>query len=197
MARPTLEGTRQLGDFATTYNWMLTLDVPSGAIAFADADIAQFYSNTGNGVDRINLRCTSTDLPDKTIEPISINIRGFKSKQPGQATYKDSIDLKFIDTVDGMVEAFFSAWLESSWRTSDGYQMSKLGNQGLCTISRLDRQSYNESVSKIWDYILVGAWCSKVGKPTLNSDNGLYEVTATIQMDYFKNLSQNHPAVVK
>ena len=197
MARPTIDGTRQLGDFGTVYNWLLS--ITKSPILTDDAGYAVFNASGAISGETLNLRCTATDLPNKTNNPLDANIRGMHSFQAGMTDEFGEIELTFLDTVDAPVERYFSAWLESQWKTSDGGQVSKLGSQGSVMITRLDRQGAGSRVGggyEIFQYELIGAMCTSVTKPKQTSENGLYEVSARIHYDYYKHLFRNHPAVV-
>lgn len=197
MARPTADTVRQLGDFGTTYNWLLS--ITKSPILTDDNGYAQFSAGGAINGETLNLRCTGTDLPNKTNNPLDANVRGFHSFQAGMTEQYGQITLNFIDTVDAPVERYFSAWLESQWKTSDGYQVSKLGSQGELLLTRIDRQGAGSSVGgghEIFQYLLIGAMCTNVEKPRQTSDNGLYELSVTIHYDYYKHLFRNHAAVI-
>ena len=199
MARPTIDNVRQLGDFATTYNWMMRIaEMPN--VSFSDDNYVTYQASSVISSDgkELNLRCTTTKLPEVEVDVAEANIRGFISRQPGQIKQGGSIDFTFIDTVGAPVERFFQAWRETQWKTGDGSQASKLGGQGVLEIIRTDRQGAGDmgTGNFIFSYTLVGAWCSKVTLSDLqSSSNDLFQVTATIVYDYPKMTYSGHPDV--
>lgn len=169
MARPTIDQIRSLEDFATTYNWnMSVVKFPS---------IGDYPA--GND---LNLRCVSVDLPKMNGASIEVNIRGHKVKQPGIYTYEGTLTFTFVETVDSTITEFFKQWREACWQSKTGVQGKKSETEGTLRIARLDRQD-----NEIYEYILTGCYLESYDTGGQLTDQGgdALKPTLTISYDYF------------
>lgn len=166
--RPTIDQVRQLTDFATTYNWNLSI-VKFPAVG-----------NYPAGND-LNLRCISTDLPKMAGESMTVQIRGHKVNQPGIYNYEGNITLTFIETVDSVITEFLREWREACWQSKTGVANKKSDVEATIRIARLDRQD-----NEIYEYILTGGFLEsyEVGELGAEGGDGI-KPTLSLKYDYF------------
>lgn len=136
--RPSLSDIRSLGDFATTYNWYLQfLNAPAGIDGSA-----------------LNLRCETTDIPKKTGQSISVQIRGLPPiKQPGIYAPTGTLTLQVAETIDSKSSEIIKNWREMCYETNTGKAKRKSEVETQVRLVRLDRAD-----NPIWEYVLLGAF---------------------------------------
>ena len=143
--RPTISSVRGLGDFATVYQWNVTMPKPpTTGLSISANDITSEF----------NLRCFSTEIPKKApAGNIDIWIRGHHIKQAGIYDPPHTLTLIFLETVDNVISNFMRELRELCWQSKTGVQTPKSSAEFTLRLSRLDRQD-----REIWEYILIGCF---------------------------------------
>lgn len=138
--RPDINQFRDLGHHATVYDWGIQfISIPSLLTGFDSADL--------------NTRCTSTQLPARTINEIELNLRGHKIYQHGIVSYGNELTLTLYETVDQKVGNFLNAYMDMQWSPIIGAQVPKMLNQSAFLLTLLD----SENNAKKY-YTIIGAW---------------------------------------
>ena len=107
--RPTLTDVRSFGEYATAYRWSLQFYSPPS------------FTGWPSGIDGgFNVLCASTALPSKSIEKITIGLRGHKHYQPGIVTPSSTIQFHFLENVHNAVHTWLIAWQEATWAHNMG-----------------------------------------------------------------------------
>jgi len=145
MARPTMQNLRALPDFATVYQWNISMPSPPRiGMSLTMMDIESEF----------NLRCFSSDVPKK--DPVGnpdIWVRGHHVKQTGIYDATHTLNLAMVETVDNKVSQFLKDWREACYETNTGSHVSKENVEATLRLARLNRQD-----EEIWEYILFGCF---------------------------------------
>lgn len=166
--RPSIDGVRSLTDFATSYNWFLTVNPSSSGGFPTPADI--------------NLRCISSEVPILNDQPLETSIRGHKVWQPGIHTYTQSITLTMAESVNMMINNWILRWREACWQSKTGVHLPKSQVETSITLTRLNRQD-----QPIWKYHLKGCFLAEYTQDTLGTENALFRPTMKLNYDYFED----------
>ena len=170
MARPSLNEIRSVGDYATTYQWNLEVSrFPPAALLFP-------------GIDAINVRCSSMDVPKATITPIETNLRGHITRQSGTLVYNSPLTLTFNETVDNTIQRWFSNWRNACTQMNTGAHNTKNDVSATMRLVRLDRQD-----KAIWAYILYGCQYEDADLGQVASDAANFQPVLTMSYDYFED----------
>lgn len=171
MARPSINEIRNLGDFATLYQWN-----------FSFINLPKAISVVGTS-DDFNKRCVTSDLPKKNIQSIEVSVRGHKVKQPGIGGYDNTIPITFVETTDMMIHDLIGAWHEATWETGTGIQAPKSEVECSIRLELLDRQD-----NPTWEYILHGCYLEtyEAGGQLGDSTSDVMKPSLTLSYDYFE-----------
>jgi hypothetical protein len=164
--RVSLSEIRGIGDFATSYQWYVTVQRAAGA-NFPTAP-------------EINLRCVSSEVPLLKDAPIETSIRGHKVWQPGIHNYTQSITLTMAEAIDMKINQWIKDWREACWQSFTGIHKLKSEVEAAITLVRLNRQD-----QPIWKYHLVGCFLSDYTQDTLGTENSTLKPTMVINYDGF------------
>ena len=168
--RPTIEKIRGEQDFQTIFRWnMEVIRPPSGL---------------GNLVTDLDVLCISHEIPKKIVEPITISIRGHKVKQPGIATYSDTITLIFAETVSHKITDFIEQWSELVWSLREGKSISASAAKADIQLRLL-----NNSDVEVYEYLLKGCLYNDTdpgGIPD-GETNDIRKPNLIMTMDYFES----------
>lgn len=167
--RPDIHTLRDLGHHQTLYDWGIQFyNIPAALqTGFTSADL--------------NSRCTSANIPARSVNPIEINLRGHKVFQHGTVEYGNTLNLTLYETVDSKVQDFLNAYMNMQWVPGTGAQIAKTLNQCCFVLTLLD--SENEPT---YSYNIIGAWLKEF-RPSgdLGSDNAVLSWNTTWQFDYY------------
>ena len=169
--RPNIEEIRGLGDFATVYQWNISI-IKQPTVLSPGQRLTS---------SELNLRCISTDLPKVDDEKIMTNIRGHKVKQAGQATYSDALELQFAETINNKIHLFLSGWMQACWRFRTGVHVLKADAEATFLWQRLDRQD-----NPIWWYKTYGTLIQAYNLPKASNENQGFQPSMTVTIDYFE-----------
>lgn len=173
--RPTINQVRGLTDFATSYQWYVTIQRAQGA-AFPTAN-------------EVNLRCISSEVPILNDQPLETSIRGHKVWQPGIHNYTQSITLTLAESIDMKINQWIHDWREACWQSRTGVHKTKDEVEATITLVRLNRQD-----KPIWNYHLIGCFLSEYTQDTLGTENALFRPTMKIHYDFFVDKAGGTPA---
>lgn len=138
--KPSINQLRQLGHHQTTYDWGIQfISLPSLISGFSSSDL--------------NTRCSSSSMPQMTIEEIPIQLRGHKAFQHGIASYGNKLSLTLYETVDSKVQDFLNAYMNMQWMPVTGVQVPKTLNQSAFLLTLL-----NSEHKATRYYTIIGAW---------------------------------------
>ena len=174
--RVSLTEVRSVTDFATSYQWYVTVNKPNKMASYPNAD-------------QINLRCISSEVPVLNDQPLETSIRGHKVWQPGIHNYTQSITLTMAESVTMMIQKWIQSWREICWESLTGVHETKADVETTITLVRLNRQD-----KPIWNYHLVGCFLSEYTQDTLGTENALFRPTMKINYDYFTDNAGGQPA---
>ena len=165
--RPSiLQISNGLGDFATSYQWSVTINKPNAVYTPGSA--------------ALNLRCISSEVPLLDDTQIETSIRGHKVWQPGIHNYTPTITLTMAEDVTMIVNTFIKAWREACWQTATGVHQLRNDVKTTVDLVRLNRQD-----KPIWVYHLIGCFLAKYTQDTLGTENSLLRPTLVLQYDLF------------
>lgn len=169
MARITLDQIRNVGDFATVYQWNLY---------FAQFPNIGSYPSSGE----LNLRCLTSELPQSTNQKIPIGIRGHKVFQPGIREYTGTLTLTFAETIDNTIAEFLREWEEACTESNTGRHNIKQDVEAVIIIERLDRED-----NPIYRYTLVGCFIETFEEGQLDGESSeIMRPSITISYDRYK-----------
>lgn len=176
MSRPSMANVRSLPDFATVYNWNISMPRPP---------MAPIMITTMDVESEFNLRCFSTDVPKKDpVGNIDIWIRGHHTKQPGIYDATHTLNLAMLETVDNKISTFLRAWREACYESNTGSQSTKDNVSAIVRLSRLNRQD-----EEIWEYIITGCFLESYeptgGTPLDGSTSDIIRPTMILSYDDF------------
>ena len=169
---------RGIGDFATVYQWNITLPsspITSPIIGASDVE------------DDFNLRCFSSEVPKRApVGAQDIWIRGHHVKQPGIYDSTHTLTLVFLETVDSLVASMMKAWRDACWDPVTGQQLSKENLEADVRLVRLNRQD-----EEIWEYILHGCFYEDGdptgGTPLDGSTSDIIRPSMILSYDWFED----------
>ena len=176
--RPGIEDIRSISNYTDIYRWNLTFaSFPLTGTVGATTAFNAFPSS-----ENLNLRCESVAIPNQTNEKITVNIRGQKVHQSGQATYSGSIQLTFVDTVDNVVQDFIRTWRELVWQTRTGVSQPKLSQEATIILQQL-----NSLDEPIWQYTLYGCFPQGFDNGSMTNASDIRKPTMTLSYDYYED----------
>jgi len=168
--KPTLLDVRRSGEYATKFRWSLSfLEPPS------------FMTDPGY-LKQLNVLCQSANLPTKTVEPMTIAVRGHKHFQPGRVVPAGTLPLNFYETVNNQIHQLFWYWQESIWAHNIGVGLSY--DELIAESIVITRLSNNDT--PICNYVLK--WCFLEGytNPQLSgATSGPYQTGITLSYNDF------------
>ena len=136
--RPTLVDLRLVGEYATNFRWNLKFPSEGLPLVFGGdgsvsreiaaatgsqnwrSDITNSIASSGNFFEKLNVLCESANLPSKTVEKMSVILRGHLFFQPGIVTPNSTLTLNFVENTENIVHHFFYAWQEAIWAMNLG-----------------------------------------------------------------------------
>lgn len=195
--RPTLSQIQAAGDFATTFRWWLSIPLGIGkgpgdtTIAVGSDDgvpPAIPVPETLPPIEAIgpesvlNVLCESSDIPVRTQEKMTIQIRGLRHFQPTMSYPSDSINLNFFETIDSPIHRFFIGWQQKIW--SKGTGKSKTYPELIIpsvVLQRLDQRDL-----PVCTYILENVFLQGITQPRLDSASSApYSMGVSLAYDDF------------
>lgn len=167
--KPTIENLRDLGHHQSLYDWGIQFfNIPSALKSdFTTAEL--------------NTRCTSSTIPTRSIEEMTINVRGHKVFQHGIVNYGNTLDLTLYETIDSKVQDFLVACMNMQWTPITGTQVPKSLNQCNFLLTLLDSQH-----NPTFNYTIVGAWLKGYeASGSLGGDSSVLQWNTHWQFDYW------------
>lgn len=171
MGIPSIENIRNIGHFATLYQWsMSVIQFPSGA-------------SLGLSSEDMNVRCVSATMPVMTGQSIDVNIRGHHIRQHGIYDSSHTLDLMFIEAVDNKITNALYQWRKACWEVETGVQKTKQEVEATIMLERLDNQH-----SPLWKYTLFGCFLEAYdpGGQLGEATSDAVRPSMTLSYDYFK-----------
>lgn len=166
--RPSIEQVRGLQHHQSMYDW--------GIQFFGLPNILSGFDS-----DDLNTRCQTVDLPSRSIEEISIDLRGHKVFQHGKINYGNTLAMTLYETQDSKVQDFLNAYMNMQWTPITGSQVPKSLNQCNFVLSLLNSEN-----SPTYQYTIVGAWLKDYkASGSLGSNSEVLSWNLTWQFDYF------------
>lgn len=151
--RPSVENLRGLGNFTQGFRWGIVHTPPPGL---------------GLNSEGLNFRAVSCGIPEWSTETMEIQIREFKSKQPGMTSIASPVPFEFFETEDNFVHDYFNKWKKLVVDTKKGYVIgSKSSYMTTMIVYRL-----NSMDEPIWKYELGGVYPESVSKGNLDAQSG-------------------------
>ena len=167
--RPTIQELSQLGHHQSLYDW---------GIQFYN--LPQILGGNFTSAD-LNTRCQTATIPSRSMEPITINLRGHKVFQHGIVDYKNQLQMTLYETQDSKVQEFLGKYMDMQWTPITGSQVPKSLNQCCFVLTLLT--SENEPT---FSFNIIGAWLeSYEPSGSLGSESAVLSWTANWRFDYF------------
>lgn len=167
--KPSINELRSLGHHQTTYDWGIQfISLPSLISGFSSSDL--------------NTRCTTSTLPQMSLEEIPITLRGHKAFQHGIASYGNKLSLTLYETMDSKVQDFLNAYMNMQWMPVTGVQVPKSLNQCAFLLTLL-----NSEHKATRYYTIIGAWLQSY-QPSGNLQSSGSEILSyqcDFTFDYF------------
>ncbi len=167
--KPSINELRSLGHHQTTYDWGIQfISLPSLISGFSSSDL--------------NTRCTTSTLPQMSLEEIPITLRGHKAFQHGIASYGNKLSLTLYETMDSKVQDFLNAYMNMQWMPVTGVQVPKSLNQCAFLLTLL-----NSEHKATRYYTIIGAWLQSY-QPSGNLQSSSSEILSyqcDFTFDYF------------
>lgn len=145
MARPNLDQIRGTTDFQKTYYWNLTfLNLPTGG----------FFTNiaASSDQDRLNMQCTSTEVPTWEGETAMQMIKGYQVPDPGIYKPKAKLNLTFVEMIDSQLRSGWDQWMAACRNKETLFsglfadvQLATTNNQGTTNYIYLMRWCFPET----------------------------------------------------
>lgn len=170
--RPSMANIRSIGNPSSTYRW---------GINFIKLPSLGYISLVTN--KELNFRCISTDIPKASGSSIPVNIRGYKTKIPGDWNYTGTITVTFVETDQQYVSLLLKMWRDMCWDVRTGVQGSKADVEGTVLLTRLDSKD-----NEVWLYTLNGVFLEDYDPGgQLTGDSDILRPTATLSFDHFSD----------
>lgn len=172
--KPTLRDVRNAGDFATTFRW--NLDITEPPRFWSSIYDVQSYKN------QLNALCESSGTPTKSVDNMTIAVRGHKHYQPGRVTPAGSLSLTFYETVRNQINSLFTNWQQViySHNVGVGLPYDDIIAESI-TLSRLNARD-----EPICNYVLLWCFIEGYNSPDLTgSDSGPQKPSVTISYNDF------------
>jgi len=130
-----------------------------------------------------NLRARSTGLPETTISPMEVNIRGLRVRIPGDGTPNGEFNVTLVESVDQKVIDFLRNWRVAAFNPETGERKAPKELRGEMLITLLA-----PDLKPIRRFRLFSVWPSNVtlGELQGDPDAGPMEVTITFSFDWYK-----------
>ncbi len=155
-------------DSARIYKWDVTI---------------QFGAGTIDGIsERINIRCSSIDVPNPTHSVIDVNVRGFTKKESGAVDW-NPITLTCYEVQDYTILQELYALGQTQFDYETGIQEDKASysspDQGIL----INMNSLNDSIPMSWQ--MYGCILETYTPPQMTGDKaGIVELPFTVSFDY-------------
>ena len=169
--RPSLNDVRNYGEYATLFRWNVYFLDPPKAPQLEGFTEERF----------LNCLCESTDLPSKTVDKITVAIRGHRHYQPGIVTPNGTLTLNFVENVRNDASKVFYAWQQAIWAYNTGVGVPYDQLVADIAIERLDN-----SDSPVCTYVLRYCFMEGYTLPRLDgTTSGPFMVSMTLAFDDF------------
>lgn len=153
-----------------------------------DAYLVEFASVVGGGGKSFDLalRCRNVPIPATTVEPIEVEIHGFKLMFRGRRRHgENDWALQFIETKNSVVVTALRTWAEYCAGTdsgnSSGYKKDYSTTADLTVFDTMGKVSQK--------YRLYNVWCRGLDEYTLDSSNQeAANFTGHFSYDYVKQI---------
>ena len=165
--RPSLSDVRKIGQIAQRFRWRLDfLKQPiagSGIILPTDLDV----------------RCESVDVPSYTINTTDMRIRQWTVSK-NMSSRANDINLVFVETTDGLVFDFFSAWQDAVMNVKSGKGNAKSLSNATINLTLLDNKDQPMRL-----FTCFGCILKKYDRGQANNTDEIFKANITFGMDYF------------
>lgn len=165
--RPSLSDVRKIGMITQRFRWRLDfLKQPiagSGIILPTDLDI----------------RCESIDVPSYTLNTTEVRIRQWSTPK-NMSSKANDINLVFVETTNGLVFDFFSAWQDAVMNVKSGKSNAKGLVTSTINLSLLDNRD-----QPIRLFTCFGCILKKYDRGQANTSDEAFKANITLGMDYF------------
>ena len=156
-----------LGELAKTYKWIMNIETfPISVIGPPSAD-------------ELAIRCTSTDIPKREDSKTEVQIHEFTVWEYDASKTNGTINLTFVDTIDGKAIGFFRNWQNSKFDPETGIQMPKPTIVAGISLLRL-----NKATVPYQSYTLINAVVDDVAESPLGGEDGQKNAIVTVRIAY-------------
>jgi hypothetical protein len=197
MVKPTLSQVRTIGDFLTPFRWELVIREPLNFLGATPgargAATPSYYHDLGGAsgvLDALQVLCTSVDMPSKSTEKMTIDIRGHRHFQPGIMRPGGSLTIHFVETVDSHIAKLLMYWQESIWQMDSGAGTQMMRNRrptNSATTDGIFLMRLNSLDRPAIEYQLLGAFLEGYQQPPVDSSSpGPVDMTMTLSYDDFR-----------
>jgi len=165
--RPTIQDVRNIGQIAQRFRWRLD---------FVTQPIA------GIGIilpTELNIRCESSDVPTYNISSQEVKIKQWSIQRNGSVKPND-MNLVFIETTDGLVFDFFSAWQDAIMNLKSGKGNAKSLTSSIVNLTLLNNKNEPIRLFTCWGCILKG-----YSRGAADNSDEIFKANVTFGFDYF------------
>ncbi len=159
-----------LAEVQTTLHWEVKIINPSSAVGAMSEDL--------------QIRVTTTGVPEETVEDVQVELQGHKVNYTGKVTKNGEITWVFYEGTDAAVFDYFTQWVNARW-SGDGTDTT--GKQKLTAETKADLQIQmlgpDDEITQT--YTLIGAMPKYSQGSELGQDAEAVKPTITWTYDDF------------
>ena len=179
MAKPNLQELLTIPDVLLSDNFEMLIE------GFPDIG--------GRAREALRLQCMNSNLPDKTIEPVSADLFGQQIQFAGRNINGHTLAVTYIESNDLIIYNQINSWMEFIRQT-----MTQSGQSKSDYAATAKLQMYNEVGEKISSgvYTYHNIWPTNLGNVQVQGDSStIVQISVTFQYDVWTQTDGQLPAV--
>ena len=148
MPRPTKSHIRNIPELADSYRWNVYFSAEGGGgrLPFFPQDEEQ-----------LNVQCMSSALPQRTNQPIDVQIRGHHIQRPGVSDETHTLAFQFVETVDNAIGSFLKDARDAIYHPETGVRIAREEYAMQVRLELLDNLDEPR-----WEYRLKGCFVQDI-----------------------------------
>ncbi len=104
---PSMADLHSLKELKQNFRWVVNL-----------SELSDYALKGKDSVAKLQIMCSSIDLPKKNIVTGEAIVRGVKIVQGGYADFENTMTITFIDNVENEVQMLIDSWQDAVYRTN-------------------------------------------------------------------------------
>lgn len=149
-----------------TWNFSVQLNIPVGLGSTRD----------------MMYRCTSTSIPESSIEQVSVEAHGVKLNFAGRRTWSGTWNATFFEVRDASTRDTLIKWMElaRSWALNSGTYKAQYASTAIVTL-------YDDLPQTAREVKMYGVFPTSIGDVSLDQSSGIINYNVTLSYDFYQD----------